>query len=166
MISIGQHFPGIVGSQTLRIGVHWTQLKRALRPMAMFMEMRMNQTPAFVHPVVKRSMVKAKLVLDQAAHTRSKVPAALTATTNRGKFSNGKSQTCSPYPRLTQYVRRAAWAARQTWQNVSVRLELGRLSHVCEPGGHESCLPRKPAGCSHPTTAPFLLMSCSKVARR
>ena len=93
---MGQQVPGIVGSQTLCTGVHWTQLMRALRPIAMFIEMRMNQTPAFIQPVVKRSMVKAKLVLDQAAQTRSKVPAALTARTNRGKFSYGKSQTCSP----------------------------------------------------------------------
>lgn len=54
--------------------------------MAMFIEMMMNQTIAFVHLSVNRSKVKAKLVLDQIAAVTEKLPAASITVSNVMSF--------------------------------------------------------------------------------
>ena len=79
-------------------GVHWTQMNTALSPMAMFMEMMMNQIIAFIHLSVSRSMVRAKLVLDQMAAVIENVPAMLAVKTIlfMRSTSNGRSQICKP----------------------------------------------------------------------
>lgn len=54
-------------------------MNRALSPMAMFMEMMMNQTMYLATPSVKRRSVTAKLVLDHIAAVIEKVPPTLMA---------------------------------------------------------------------------------------
>ncbi len=75
----GQQVPAMRGFHDRCTGVHWTQTNRALSPMAMFIEMMMYQMKTLIHPSVRRSMVKAKLVLDHMAAVREKVPATLMA---------------------------------------------------------------------------------------
>lgn len=87
--------PSIRTFQDFSIGVHCTQINRALSPMAIFIEMIMNQTTTFIHPSVNRSRVSAKLVLDQMAAVSENVPERL-MTLRRSKMegssSGGKSQ--------------------------------------------------------------------------
>ena len=52
-------------------------MKSALRPMAIFDEIMMNQTDALIQPSVSLKRVSAKLVLDQIAAVNEKVPAKL-----------------------------------------------------------------------------------------
>ena len=87
------------GFHDLWIGVHCTQTNKALRPMAMFIEMIMNQMTTFIHPCVKRSRVKAKLVFDQMAAVREKVPARLMTLRRvgiNGNSSGGESHIWYP----------------------------------------------------------------------
>lgn len=70
-------------------------MKSALSPIAIFDEMMMNQTNALIQPSVRRSRVRAKLVLDQIAATSEKVPAKLITFNIFRKFGylfNGRSQ--------------------------------------------------------------------------
>lgn len=65
----------------------------------MFMEIMMNQTRALVRPSVRRRRVRAKLVLDQMAATREKVPLtlmALKASNTYGNSAGGSSPRWYP----------------------------------------------------------------------
>lgn len=92
----GQHVPGRKGFHDFCTGEHLIHIKSAVRPMAMFMDTRINQTNAFVQPFVMRSSVMEKLVLLQMAAMMEKVPATLVMGTSVVKFSMGKSQMCLP----------------------------------------------------------------------
>lgn len=73
-------------------------MSSALKPMATFIEIMMNQTNPFIHLSVNRSRVKAKLVLDQMAAVMEKLPATLITVSNLMSLlrSSGQSQICRP----------------------------------------------------------------------
>ena len=92
--------PGANGFHAFSTGVHWTHGRRAVSPIAMFMDMMMNQTMAFIQPLVSRSSVTAKLVLDQMAAVTENVPATLSSTSTLAMSSRlgGMSHVWAPYP--------------------------------------------------------------------
>jgi hypothetical protein len=94
-----QHVPSTNMFHDFVTGVHWTQGKRALSPIAMFPVIIMNHTSTFCHPWVKRSRVTAKLVFDHMAAVTEKVPATVTRRSRRPIFQRSKSQIWRPYPK-------------------------------------------------------------------
>jgi len=104
--ALSQQVPCTVMSHRRSKGMQWIQLNRAVKPMAMLVEMSRNHTNMRVLPVVSRRMVSAKLVLDQMDATTDSVPAKVKALIIGTAFAGSMSHECLPRPRLMQYEMR------------------------------------------------------------
>jgi hypothetical protein len=97
-VDLGQQEPGSRKLKFLATGVHCTQLKRALRPMATLMVSIANQTATFTQPLEMRSRVSAKDVLLKAAAVREKRPEMYNAIKMGSKSLGRTSEDAFPHP--------------------------------------------------------------------
>ena len=78
-----------------------TKGNSALTPIAVFIEMMINQRTHFIQPSVRRSKVTAKLVLDQMAAQIEKTPAAEMIGMAGRRSKKLTSHECAPYCQST-----------------------------------------------------------------
>src|SRR3569833_224461 len=95
-VDIGQHVPGTENLQTFSIGLHWAQLKTALKPRKMFVVTSRNHTNTRIRSSVSRIRVMATDVLLQMMPTIENVPATYMRSMVCSRFCIGKSQVCLP----------------------------------------------------------------------
>ena len=79
-----QQAPSRSGCHIFWMGMHWIQGMAALNAMEMFRVMIRNQTNFLVFPVVRRSRVTAKAVLEKLIALRVVVARLLRMSENRG----------------------------------------------------------------------------------